>query len=1415
MIDLHRTFSELGNNLPESDTEDWERFTGTRSGRKTWNDLHEAPISVILGEAGIGKTVEFKLEVGRLRIRGLSSFFVALSELVDTDAWELALTEDFAAYQTWLSSDDVGYFFLDSVDESRLKSHVDFVRALKLVRKALAPHLDRVRFSLSSRVSDWANEAVRSAIHDQLTLPLVRALFPTGESQLPPDPNQVEATASESETDSSAKEILVVGLDPLELEEAKRCANAFGLLDSEVFWGAVDAGDYGYMATRPLDLTWMVGLWNERRGLGTYLELIAHNVENRLKEANDTYQTADAVPSLETLYGGAIELAAAAEFGNFQFFNVSSMTVASHELAPQRVLTGWKPIDVAYLMTTAIFDEASFDRVRFHHRSIREFLAAKWVERQLQTGVPLHRLKPLFSASPFGHPVLIPSRRSSLSWLAAINVKFREWVTRDFPEVLLYEGDPESWDQLSAQVCLTAYAKKADAGIRLDWYNSAGEYARIGRSVGAEVIGHAITDSIGSRHLLHLYLRIAKFARLSDCATVVFDLYQISTDETERVHALSVLQHIASAEHRIAILNELRAGSLKTNALVSEALSVVDWLLLGVEGLSAVFLVSQPESDYGAGPMARAVRETLLPNSTFETAVLLLGAVMGAMPRPKPGKRFARFPEVDQPERAWLLEVLPDCFERVLNLLHPEAPDTPELLLEAAERIEALRHTQFCTHVDYERLHQLVAQNSALRWKIATAVANSEEIHAAVSRLTWGARCIVSFDLHDLSELTVRANNTDLGEQEQGIWFHVAAAVIFSDLPREQRPAAFRKLGLGEHGGVRCAYVCEQYRRWIEGGRSNRRHQASEAERKTKFADELAVSKRNLQASIGQIRDASHSGTLVNLVNFSHSRGGTRNYSQVDFGFIAAELGQSIADALKTGLQVYWRSIKPPIPTDFTNGQVPYVALAALAGIEVSFSEVGGVSGLSDAEVTNAAQLAVWELNGPPHWLNLLAKTYPQVVQAALCPWICADAQSLTMGNGVRSSIDTAMGCESEVRRGLIAPLAPFALTGGIPRIETFKTIVSALREDGLLSAAELSTLCERNLTASKDAVGKIADMHWLQIWIEANAAAAWAWFSRHLAELTDEKEEEVTRFAAAIGNLKWLPKPVSKDAIAVLIQVRRLLQAYPQHPQSIAPASDSDFFGPPVKRLREAIPGYLASVGGQDAHDALVRLVQEEPAEPERSWLQSKISEHASKEAAMSSSFSVVDLRTINSPFASQPNTEAQLFEQVVARLEEIRAGLQEGPFSERRLFPVNTPEKHLQLWLAAKFLDTPNRRFTIAREEEVDDDKKTDVQLSASTFKVCVEIKPVDSTRSYSANTLTGTLRDQIVGQYLKGANSSRGILVLVQLDDKTWDIPGGMKKEPFDSLVGYLINQAELIKREFPRVQELSVFAMSCNP
>ncbi|MGB5684798.1 MAG: hypothetical protein WBM35_03235, partial [Candidatus Electrothrix sp.] len=217
------------------------------------------------------------------------------------------------------------------------------------------------------------------------------------------------------------------------------------------------------------------------------------------------------------------------------------------------------------------------------------------------------------------------------------------------------------------------------------------------------------------------------------------------------------------------------------------------------------------------------------------------------------------------------------------------------------------------------------------------------------------------------------------------------------------------------------------------------------------------------------------------------------------------------------------------------------------------------------------------------------------------------------------------------------------------------------------------------------------------------------------------------------------------------------------------------------------------------------------------RDWLLAERTKHAAHTAQAAAIIEPAKLRNIGSVFQTNPQSEAQLFQQVLARLEEIKKGIEEGPFSERCLFWPGMAEKDLQHWLAAKLRDTQNRRFSVHREEEVDNDKKTDIQVSCKHGNVCIEIKPVDqltTRRKYSANFLTkDTLRRQLAGQYLKGYNSQHGILVLFRLDQKRWNIPGGKNGQPLSALVEYLQQQADSIKAASASVQALHVIGIDC--
>ncbi|MDO9269161.1 MAG: hypothetical protein Q7T96_08630 [Methylobacter sp.] len=232
--------------------------------------------------------------------------------------------------------------------------------------------------------------------------------------------------------------------------------------------------------------------------------------------------------------------------------------------------------------------------------------------------------------------------------------------------------------------------------------------------------------------------------------------------------------------------------------------------------------------------------------------------------------------------------------------------------------------------------------------------------------------------------------------------------------------------------------------------------------------------------------------------------------------------------------------------------------------------------------------------------------------------------------------------------------------------------------------------------------------------------------------------------------NCKWVKLPADAASIDVLLRLHKLLTIHQPSPDDLIDAEDVGTFGHVVSEFRSRIPNLLVQSRGVVAHLALVELMSLETDPSAKQWLATQVTEHATLEALQSSQVEPIDLRELGSPFVTDPKSEAQLFKQVMARLDEVRKGTEEGPFSDRGLFSSKIPEKHLQNWLAARFRETQNRRFTVSREEEVDDNKEPDIQLGCSKGKVCVEIKPLSRDHSYSANSLTDTLRTQIVSQY-----------------------------------------------------------------
>lgn len=347
-----------------------------------------------------------------------------------------------------------------------------------------------------------------------------------------------------------------------------------------------------------------------------------------------------------------------------------------------------------------------------------------------------------------------------------------------------------------------------------------------------------------------------------------------------------------------------------------------------------------------------------------------------------------------------------------------------------------------------------------------------------------------------------------------------------------------------------------------------------------------------------------------------------------------------------------------------------------------------------------------------------------------------------------------------------------------------------------------------------------IADIRWLYLWLATDIVAAWNWFDNHLKLIGENAEKQFEDFAKAsrFEFPHWIQMQPDQieHANDVLVGLFNRLNAYISSAKEAGENKKTEPFEP-VPELRNHIVNMLVQTPGRVAHDILTNLSEEKANLEVRNWLLAERTKHAAHTAQAAAVIEPAKLRNLGSIFQTDPQSEAQLFQQVLARLEEIKKGIEEGPFSERCLFWPGMPEKDLQHWLAAKLHDTQNRRFSVHREEELDNDKKSDIQVSCKYGNVCIEMKPVDqltTRRKYSANFLTkDTLRRQLVGQYLKGYNSRYGILILFRLDEKKWNIPNGKRNQQLPALVEYLQQQANTIEASSANVDALHVIGIDC--
>jgi hypothetical protein len=426
-VPLVRYFSPLAYDENARDEDEVLSLLGERR-RKSWPNIDEEYRTVILAEAGAGKTYEMDARARYAAANGRFAFFIRIED-IDQDfenSFEVGSANEF---KRWLKSEQPAWFYLDSVDEARLESPRAFDKAIRRFAGRIQGAKARTHICISSRPYAWRSVSDRALIMQYLPHSREKAEQKGGEAQ----------RVDEPEFDPGPSVFVLRPLDP---DDIRMFAAHRAVPDVDRLIEQLDRRDLKDLAGRPFDLEGILVGWSEDQEMGSRRDLLRRSIDIRLGEFDPDRERRQPLAAEKALEG-AQRLAAAVVLTGEIGIMVPGGDPHRRAIDAFQLLDGWGSIEeINTLLERAIFNDVLYGSVRFRHREVRELLAAEWFASQLKDGDSRSAVEDLIVRRQYGQDIIAPRLRPILPWLILEDAGIRSRVLAIKPEIAVEGGDP-------------------------------------------------------------------------------------------------------------------------------------------------------------------------------------------------------------------------------------------------------------------------------------------------------------------------------------------------------------------------------------------------------------------------------------------------------------------------------------------------------------------------------------------------------------------------------------------------------------------------------------------------------------------------------------------------------------------------------------------------------------------------------------------------------------------------------------------------------------------------------------------------------------------------------------------------------------------------------------------------------------